>query len=184
MTLYSLVLFVHVTATLALFAAIILEALALFHLRRATAVSEVRLWLDPLPGLPLMATGSLLVVLVSGIYLAIRVSAFGAGWPAASMAGMVLLAPFAILAARRMREIRKATAAATGIHSDLQRRLQDPFLKAASAIRMAVMLGIVFLMAVKPSWGASAVVLSASSVLGLSTGFLRVKAVRDFSHRS
>ncbi len=62
MTFYSLVLFVHVTAALALFAALTFEVLSLFHLRRASTLTEVHLWLDPVPRLPLAAMGSLLVV--------------------------------------------------------------------------------------------------------------------------
>ena len=41
MTLYSLVLFGHVTAVLALFACLSLETLSLFHLRRASTLPEV-----------------------------------------------------------------------------------------------------------------------------------------------
>src|SRR5207248_2855439 len=55
MTFYSLVLFVHVTAALALFAALTFEVLSLFHLRRASTLTEVHLWLDPVPRLPLAA---------------------------------------------------------------------------------------------------------------------------------
>src|SRR5882672_10833182 len=40
MTLYSLVLFGHVTAVLALFACLSLETLSLFHLRRASTLPE------------------------------------------------------------------------------------------------------------------------------------------------
>lgn len=43
MTLYSLVLFFHVTAVLALFAALAFEATSLFHLRRASALTEGQL---------------------------------------------------------------------------------------------------------------------------------------------
>ena len=59
MTLYSLVLFVHVAAVLALFAALSFEVLSLFHLRRVSNLTEVQLWIDPVPGLPLVALGSL-----------------------------------------------------------------------------------------------------------------------------
>jgi hypothetical protein len=62
MTLYSLVLSVHIIAVLALFAALSFEVLLLFQLRRASALTEVRLWVDLVPRLPVAAIGSLLVV--------------------------------------------------------------------------------------------------------------------------
>ena len=88
MTFYSLVLFVHVTAALALFAALTFEVLSLFHLRRASTLTEVHLWLDPVPRLPLAAMGSLLVVFFSGIHLTIRLSAFGEAWPKVTIAAL------------------------------------------------------------------------------------------------
>jgi putative effector of murein hydrolase LrgA (UPF0299 family) len=52
MTFYSLVLFAHVTAALALFAALTFEVLSLFHLRRASTLTEVHLVLTRFPGCP------------------------------------------------------------------------------------------------------------------------------------
>ena len=66
MTLYSLILFVHVTAVLGLCAALSFEVLSLFHLRRASTVIEARRWIEPVPGLPLVAMGSLLIIFFSG----------------------------------------------------------------------------------------------------------------------
>jgi hypothetical protein len=56
MTLYSLVLFVHVAAVLPLFAVLSFEVLSLFHLRRASTLTEAQLWIEPVPGLPLHLT--------------------------------------------------------------------------------------------------------------------------------
>src|SRR5438045_3159198 len=97
MTFYSLVLFVHVTAVLALFAVLTLEGLSLFHLTRAANLVEVRLWIDPVPGLPLVATGSLLVVFFSGIWLTLRISAFDAAWPKVTIAALLVVAPIAAI---------------------------------------------------------------------------------------
>ena len=113
MTLYSVILFVHVTAVLALFAALTLEALSLYHLRRASSLAEIRLWMEPVPGLPLAAMGSLLVVFFSGIYLTIQLSVFGAAWPKVTIAALLLIAPIAAITGRRMRAIRQMGADAT-----------------------------------------------------------------------
>ena len=65
MTFYSVVLFVHVTAVLGLCAALSFEVLSLFHLRRASTLTEVRRWTELVPGLFLVAAGSLLVIFFS-----------------------------------------------------------------------------------------------------------------------
>lgn len=166
MTVYSLILFVHVASVLALFAALSFEALSLFHLRHASSLADVQLWIDPVPGLSLIALSSLLVGFFSGIYLTIRMSAFGAAWPKVTIAALFLVAPLAAITGRRVRAIRRACAVATGITSELRGRLQDPLLKISLGIRIAVVLGIVLLMGAKPKLWESVGIIGASAALG------------------
>src|SRR5260370_4861478 len=93
MTFYSFVLFVHVTAVLALVAALTFEVLSLFHLRRASTLTEVCFLLDLVPNLPLATIVSLLFVFFSGIYLTVRMSAFAQAWPSVSIAARPSLSP-------------------------------------------------------------------------------------------
>lgn len=167
MTLYSIVLFVHVAAVLVLFAALSFEVLSLFHLRRAGTLPEVRLWLAPVPGLPLFAMGSLLLTLLSGVYLAIRMSLHSEAWPKVTVAALLCVAPFGAMSGRRMRAIQRACAAAARIDTPLRLRLQDPLLKISLGLRIAVLLGIVLLMGAKPGLWESAGVLGAAAALGL-----------------
>jgi len=152
---------------LALFAALSFEVLSLFHLRRVSNLTEVQLWIDPVPGLPLVALGSLLVVFFSGVYLAIQMSALGEAWPKVTVAALLFVAPIAAITGRRMRAIRRTCATATAINSELRGRLQDPVLKVSLGIRIAVILGIVLLMGAKPELPESAGTVGASLVLGL-----------------
>lgn len=62
MTFYSLVLFGHVTAVLGLCAALSFETLSLFQLRRVYNLTEARRWIELVPGLSLVAMGSLPMV--------------------------------------------------------------------------------------------------------------------------
>jgi hypothetical protein len=167
MTSYSLILFAHVTSVLCMFAAMSLETVSLYQMRRASALSDVRRWLEPVPGLPLVAMSSILIVLFSGIYLAVRMSAFSLGWPRATVGALLVMAPLGALTGKRMRAIRRTCANAKSIDSNLLARLQDPFLKISLWIRMAVFLGIVLLMAAKPDLWESIVVLLAAAVLGV-----------------
>lgn len=166
MTLYSLVLFVHVTAVLSMFAALSFEVFSLFHLRRISTLSGARRWSEPIPGLPLVAAGSLLVILFSGVYLTLKMSAFGLAWPKVTIAAFLLMAPLGALTARRIRAIRRASADAQAFNSELLQRLQDQILKISLGIRIGVFLGIVLLMVAKPELWESVSIVGASAVLG------------------
>ena len=167
MTLYSFVLFVHVTAVLALSATLSFEALSLFRLRHASSLSEIQRWMDPVPGLRWIAISSMVFVLVSGIYLAQQMSALGMAWPKVTIAALLLIAPFGALTGRRLRAIRQACAAAKTINSELLGHVRDPILKISLGIRVGIFLGIVLLMAAKPQLWMAVGVVATSVVLGL-----------------
>jgi hypothetical protein len=167
MTVYSIVLFLHVAAVLGLFASLSIEVLSLFHLRRASDLSDVQRWIDPLPGVPLLAIGSILVVLASGIYLTARMSAFVLAWPKVAIIALLLIAPFGAVTGKRMRAIGHNSAQASRMKSELLTQLQDPFLKVSLGIRIAVFFGIVLLMAAKPELWQSITIVVGSVVLGL-----------------
>jgi len=148
MTLYSLILFLHVAAALGLFASLSFEFLSPSHLRRASEQSEVRRWIDPVPRLPLLAMASILVVFFSGIFLTVRMS-FDTAWPKVTIGALLLIAPLGAVTGKRMRVIRRNSEAST-MKPDLLRRVRDPFLKISLGIRIAVFSGIVLLMTAKP----------------------------------
>jgi hypothetical protein len=181
MTLYSLVLFVHITAVLGMFAALSFEVLSLFHLRRASTWADARRWMEPVPGLPLVAAGSLLVILFSGIYLTMKMSAFGLAWPKVTIGAFLLMAPLGALTARRMRTIHRASAYAQAFNSELLRRLQDPILKTSLGIRIAVFLGIVLLMVAMPELWESISIVGVAVVLGFLSSLLAWRRSGAFS---
>jgi hypothetical protein len=182
MTLYSLVLFLHIAAVLTLFAALTFEALSLFHLRRASTLAEARLWMEPVPRLPLVTVSSALVAFLSGAYLAMRMSAFALAWPKTSVAALLLITPFGALTGRRMLAIRKACSDAKTMNSELRDRLRDPFLKTSLGVRIAIFFGIVLLMTAKPDLWQSIAIVGASVVLGFLLSFLG--SHRDVSLRA
>jgi hypothetical protein len=172
MTFYSLVLFVHVTAVLGLWAALSVEGLALFHLTRASTITEARRWIATVAGLPLVAAGSLLFIFLSGIYLAMRMSAFELAWPKVTVGALLLIAPLGAVTGRRMRAIRQACADGNAVNSELARRLRDPFLRISLAVRITVFLGILMLMAAKPDVWQSVSIVGISVVLGFLLSLL------------
>ena len=172
MTLDSLILFVHVTAVLSMFAALGFEVLSLFHLRRASTLSEARRWIDPVPGLPFVAIGSLLFIFFSGVYLAVRMSILDLAWPKVTITAILLIGPLGALTGKRMRAIRRACADAKAINSDLLSRLRDPFLNVSLGVRISVFLGIVLLMSAKPKLWESISIVGVSVLLGLLSSVL------------
>ena len=179
MTLYSLILFIHVTAVLVLSAALSFEVLSLFHLRRASSWAEAHPWMEPVPRLHLFTVGSALSILFSGVYLVIRRSAFDQGWPMVTVAALLLIAPLGAMTGRRMRAIREAYTVEKVINSEWLGRLRDPFLKISLGIRIAVFLGILLLMNAQPGLWESISIVAASAVLGLVASLLASR--RGFS---
>jgi hypothetical protein len=172
MTLYSLALFVHVTAVLALFACLSLEMVSVFHLRRACSLAEARFWIEPVPGLPAIALGSLPAVVLSGLYLTFQMSGFGVPWAKVTIAALLLVAPLGAVTRRRMRYIRRLSASDHTNDSTVLGLLRDPFLKISLAIRTFVFLGIVLLMTAKPALPESLGILGGSVALGLVAALL------------
>ena len=172
MTLYSLVLFAHVTSVLALGACLSLEVVALFYLRRASTSPEVQLWIEPVPGLSAIALGSILVTLFSGVYLTIKMSGFGLAWVDVTMGAFLLMAPLGAVTGRRLRVIRHLSASGQTNLPKLLNLLRQRFLRISLCIRVAVFLGIVLLMTAKPDFLESLIIAGGSIVLGSVAAFL------------
>jgi hypothetical protein len=173
-TLYSVVLFVHVVSALGVFAALSLEAASLINLRRATTASEARLWLEFAPGLPALTAVSFLLLLLSGIFMTTESSEWMLAWVRVAMGALLLLGPLGAVTGRKMRAIRNACVANDRNVSDLIAKLRDPFLKFSMNIRIVVVLGIVLLMTAKPELRESLGIVVSAVFLGfVSTVFWR-----------
>ena len=174
MTFYSAVLFVHVVSALGVFAALSLEAVGLVHLRRATTASEARLWIEFAPGLRALAIGSLVFLLISGIFMTAQMGGWTLAWPRVALGALILVAPLGAVTGSRMRAIRAACAANKPNESDLQGKLRDPFLKFSMNHRIPLGLGIVLLMTAKPELRQSVGIVVSAVFLGfVSTVFWR-----------
>jgi hypothetical protein len=172
MTLYSFVLFAHITGVLAMFACLSLEVLSLSRLRRASTLSEVQLWIEPVPRLSRIALGSLLVILLTGVFLTIQMSGFGLAWLKVTIAAFLLMAPLGAASGRRIGYVQRLSGNGKMNQSEILDLLRRPFLKISLAIRIAVFLGIVLLMTAKPGLPESLAIAGGSVVLGLASAFL------------
>src|SRR5271157_6073143 len=161
MTLYSNVLFVHILSTLTLFLGYGLEWTVSALLRHSSTTDQARAWLRVYRVSPPVTGASLAVLILSGGWLAALTGGMYHGWLIVSVAGIVvaLLIGFALILPR-VQGIRGAT-------PEVLMKLQSAALPTLIRVRALLAAGIVYLMTVKPSLGASLIVLAASMVLGL-----------------
>jgi hypothetical protein len=172
MTLYQLALFLHIIGAFGLVAAITVEAIGLRGMRRATQSNDALVWLRLLRSIVMRLTPSSLgLILVSGLYMV--ATAWGArGWVLVALGSLVLLGVIgAFGTGRRMAGIGPAVGRAQGPLSDEVRgMLRSPILLISLRVRLAIVLGVVFLMTVKPSGLASLVVMALALAVGLLAG--------------
>ena len=152
MSIYGIVLFLHIVGALGLFAGMGLEQVSLARLRDAESPTQARDWLGVLSNLRRTDGPSGFLILATGFYM--MATRWGRGtWMAIGVVGMVLMAAIAIaVTSRRARALKEALAKADAVvWSAVRARLADPLMRMAATLRLAIGLGIVFNMAVKPA---------------------------------
>ena len=172
MTIFSGMVFLHVVSALGIFAALSLEVVVLYHMRRAATAQEAGAGLDLAPGLPAIFGVSALVALLTGVYLTVQTSAWPQPWLKIAMIALVLMVPFGAVSGRKMRAIRRLSISRDAVSSELPSKLQDGFLTISLNCRLALVLGIVLLMTAKPELRESIGAALAALVLGLASTVL------------
>ena len=167
---YTLGLFFHFVGLAALFVGYGLEWIVSGLLRKATTVEQVRSWLRVYrTSLPISGPGLLLLIL-SGGYLASQSDAMKQGWMWASLLAIVLALGVGFLfILPRVRALRGALGeGGSSLPVNAAELLQTPGLPTLIRTRAMLALGIVYLMTVKPdSFGVSLVALGVAIVLGV-----------------
>ena len=172
MTFYSIALFLHIVGALGLFVALGLEWMSLLYLRRATTTEQAREWLNAFGLLRWVGPISMGTILLPGFYM-MATTWGGVAWIGIALAAMILLAVVgAVLTGSRMAAIGRAVPAESGSLSPaFRQRLHDPFLLASIQTRVAIALGIVFLMTVKPGLGGALLTIGVAIILGLASAW-------------
>ncbi len=181
MSIYTIVLFLHVSGAIGYFIAIGTWLFGLSTIRRAQRVEQVRA-LTNLVGRsgPLFGI-SVLLILATGLYLALTAWGLQTGWIGVALISLVLVAPLgtALIEPRRRTIDRLAREAPDGpLPQSLELRTHDPVLLTALQTIVALLLGIVFLMTTKPSLAGSLIVMVVALALGLASGVLVSRATR------
>ncbi len=169
MSIYSAVLFVHVVGALTLFMALAIEWSSLRQMQRTTSLAQASLSIKMSSSLRPVNMASMLVVLLSGGYLASRMEAWRDAWIWVALAGMFAIGGIAVtLTRRRMEEIRRLCAGENAeLTKELTARLRDPMLHFSMRLRIAIAAGIVFLMVAKPNLFGALLALGVAAVAGV-----------------
>jgi hypothetical protein len=165
MTLYALILFIHLAGVVTLFLAFGIEWAAISFLRKANSPEEAQTWLRLGRLAPLINGPALLLVIVSGGYLASIIGAFKQGWIPASFIGIVVVAVLGgAINAPKMRAIRLAIPKGGDA---LSAALRTKLLPVSVRLRTFAALSIIFMMAAKLPLGPSLLALIAGLIVGL-----------------
>jgi hypothetical protein len=167
---FGIALFVHFLGMVGLFVGYGLEWVASSLLRRSTTSDQARAWLRIYRfSLPISGPGLLLLIL-SGGYLATLTGGMGPGWVSASLLGIVLalVIGFALILPR-VKKIRAALPeGSASLPEAALARVQDPMVVTLVRVRGILALGIVYLMTTKPgALSTSLFILLGAIVVGL-----------------
>ncbi|HVH64885.1 MAG TPA: hypothetical protein VM674_02530 [Candidatus Acidoferrum sp.] len=176
---YHLTLFLHILGAFGLIATMTLESVGLRGLRQAETADAARASLKAMQFVPPLGGGSGALILLTGLYM--MATSWGVrGWILVGIAGLVLNAlAGAIITRSRLAIVGPAAGRASGtLTDDVRATLRDPLLLASLRLRLGIVLGILFIMTVKPSALASIAVVGAAGLVGLLTTQLPLRRDR------
>lgn len=170
MSLFSTVLTIHVLSVLVLIAGLSFEALILFRVRRSSTAAEAAGWIGLVPGpkLKLMGLGSAIILLLTGIYMTTHLTAWSLVWPKFAVVTVIVISPIAVFFGKQMMLLHQDCAAGKLEEAELRRRLLNPKMKTAFAIKTALILGLVLLMTTQPGMTGALIILLGALVVGFA----------------
>jgi hypothetical protein len=171
-TFFSLVLFLHVVAALSMFAVLVVEVVRLSRIRRALTFEEALRWIDVSPGWLAVLIGSPPVLFASGGYMVRELAAWNFAWPKVAAVALGVVSLLGAIAGRRMRAIRRSSSVGDRSEAVLLSRLHNPLLRITLSLRVALVLGIVYLMTATPDLFKSVVGIAISAAFGLGWALL------------
>ncbi len=168
MNIESIALFLHIVGAVGIFVALGLEGTGLRQIRSAFTPEHVRSWMGILKNVRKMGFGSMLITVLTGIYMTVT-DVGPEAWIIVTMGSLVLVIALAqVLTAPRMMAIGRTLAAEKGLFSPAYRSLvTNPVLWISIQTRIAIALGIVFLKIAQPDLAGSLLTISVAIVLGV-----------------
>ncbi len=172
MSVYGVVLFLHVLFVLVAFGAASIVHITLFELRRATTVAEVRLAARRLAKLEIVFPLSALLLFLAGGYLVHDRWTWGTSWVSAAIAGLLVMEALGgtLLRSATARLHREANEAADGsIPDSLSGLIFSRATWVGNHVATGLGIGIVLLMTSKPGTAGAIAVLVIATVLAAAS---------------
>jgi hypothetical protein len=172
---YALALLVHILGAIALFVAVSLIVVAFVRMRQASTLEQVREWAEVANVAGKSKIFLALIILAPALYMVSLAWGLTTPWVMASLIIFVVLSIMgATLNGRTIERVVALTRAAEPgpVPDKVRTQLLAPSLWLAEAIRLALLLGILCLMTIKPdmlfSWLILVVMLLLGIILGVS----------------
>jgi hypothetical protein len=186
MTLFSVVLFIHVLSAMAVFVTFALEGVILVRLRSAETLDQLRFpsvvfrRLGPVYGIAFAG------ILLGGIYLAADLHLKAAWIPVALLATLLLLGVGGIVTGRRMSRIRRGLDEPKPALPALSAVAKNNALVVSYGFRAGMLVGIIFLMTAMPALLLSLAALILASFAGvfLALRLRRIATINGHNSRS
>jgi hypothetical protein len=180
--LYTIALFLHVSGAIGLFIAMSLYLVSVLCARQAQTVERLRDWISLASKAGPAIGGTSLFLVIPAIYMVATVWGFGAAWIIASIILFILqwmAGP--IISGRYAQTIAQAAKNASPgpISLVLSAQLRSPALWFSEVIRVALLIGIVFLMTNKPGLIETLIVSVIALILGLICALLLGRSGRS-----
>jgi len=175
MSIYSFALFLHIAGTMGFFITLGLEWTGLHQIRNAATSEQVRAWTGVFSGTRRLGMASMLMIVISGFHL--MASSWGwVAWIIVTLVAMVVMVVLinTLTRPRTMAMGQSVVTEADGVLSLVHSLAYDPRLWISIQTRLAISLGIVFLMTVKPGMGGSLLIISVAIALGLASSLPRI----------
>ena len=174
---YTIALFLHITAVFVLVGGIAVVGLAEEKLKSAVALDDLRHWAMVAKRTGAILGLSALVILIAGMYMAHARWGEGSPWVVAALLGLVLFAASGPLVMRKgiMGAVQAASAVGS-ITSEVRRQLHAPAMLWVSSLRGPFLLWFAYLMTAKPGIEGVMVTLAIAFALGAAVVAMRKRA--------
>ena len=181
MSLYSLMLFVHVSSAICLFIGMGIWLFGITAIARASRAEQVRALADLMLMARLAVPASALLVIGAGLMMALTAWGLQTGWIAVALGSLVIIGPIGtwVIDPKVRAMATLAHAQPDGLLSPkLAERSHDLFLRTALHTMIALLFGIVFLMTTKPAFISAIAAMLIAALLGLASALPLARARR------
>lgn len=166
-TAQGVALFIHLLGVITLFIAIGLLQRGGARLRASSTVEEMRMWLGLVQTTRRMFPAALLFILLSGLYMTDRSWTFDTPWIVVAIVSVVIMGALGGgVVGRGFAAMGRAITGTGSASPDVARSVTNPALWIAATSLNAIALGVLWLMAIKPGWTHSIVVVVVLGVMG------------------